>query len=223
MPTKHSNFRSTFLVKKLFSKSNFYRIKIPNPLSNPQAILLFEKSSQIMKREVILLLMFVFFYTNINAQMGTTIGQQTDPVTVAEINTYLAASKKVTATAGNKLNGENLANLTTNVQPSVYCYNNAVNTYGDKPVDLFTDIHSLSQLDNLVTLKNDIEIVIIKIDNAAQLNTTINLALLSNFKKVKYIYIVSSVTTTSNAIAAMITNYNEKYSVFYKIDKGDNQ
>jgi hypothetical protein len=184
---------------------------------------LFEKSSQIMKREVILLLMFVFFYTNINAQMGTTIGQQTDAVTVAEINTYLAASKKVTATAGNKLNGENLANLTTNVQPSVYCYNNAVNTYGDKPVDLFTDIHSLSQLDNLVTLKNDIEIVIIKIDNAAQLNTTINLALLTNFKKVKYIYIVSSVTTTSNAIAAMITNYNEKYSVFYKIDKGDNQ
>ena len=68
-----------------------------------------------------------------------------------------------------------------------------------------------------------IEIVIIKIDNASQLNASINLALLSNFKKLKYIYIVSSITISSNEIANMITNYDEKYSVFYKIDKGDNQ
>jgi hypothetical protein len=81
----------------------------------------------------------------------------------------------------------------------------------------------LAQVDNLVTLKNNIEIVIIKIDNASQLNLSINLALLSNFKKLKYIYIVSSITISSNEIAKMITNYDEKYSVFYKIDKGDNQ
>jgi len=223
MLTKHSTFRGAFYEQMHYSNSNFYRIKIPSPLSNPQAIQLFEKSSQIMKREVILLLMFVFFYTNINAQMGTTIGQQSDPVIVSELTTYLNAATKVTASAGTKLNARNLRNLTTNVQPSVYCNNNAVNTYGDKPVDLFTDLHSLSQLDNLVSLKNDIEIVIVKIDNAAQLNTTINLALLSNFKKLKYIYIVSSVPTTADALASMITNYNEKYSVFYKIDKGDKQ
>lgn len=223
MLTKHSTFRSAFYEQMHYSNLKFYQIKIPSPLSNPQAIPLLEKSSQIMKREVILLLMFVFFYTNMNAQMGTTIGQQNDPVIVSEITTYLNGAKKVTASAGTKLNAQNLKNLTTNVQPSVYCYNNAVNSYGDKPVDLFTDTHSLSQVDNLVSLKNDIEIVVIKIDNAAQLNTTINLALLSNFKKLKYIYIVSSVPTTADAIASMITNYNEKYSVFYKIDNGDKQ
>ena len=84
-------------------------------------------------------------------------------------------------------------------------------------------MNSFAQVDNLVTLKNNIEIVIIKIDNASQLNSSINLALLSNFKKLKYIYIVSSIDISSSEIANMITNYNEKYSVFYKIDNGDNK
>jgi hypothetical protein len=84
-------------------------------------------------------------------------------------------------------------------------------------------MNSLAQVDNLVTLKNNIEIVIIKIDNASQLNSSINLALLSNFKKIKYIYIVSSIDISTSEIANMITNYNEKYSVFYKIDNGDNK
>jgi len=222
MPTIHLKFRNAFFKKKSLSSFFLNKIIIPNPLSNPQAIPLLEKSSQIMKKEVILLLMFVFFYTNTNAQISV-VGQQNDAVVVAELNTYLNAAKKVTASTGTKLNATNLKALTTTVQPSVYCYSSAVNTYGDKPVDLFTDIQTLPQLDNLVSLKNDIEIVIVKIDNETQLNTTINLAHLSNFKKLKYIYFVSSVNTTSDAIAAMITNYNEKYSVFYKIDKGDNQ
>jgi hypothetical protein len=90
------------------------------------------------------------------------------------------------------------------------------------PVNLFTDMNSLAQVDNLVTLKNNIEIVIIKIDNASQLNSSINLALLSNFKKLKYIYIASSIDISSSEIVKMINNYDEKYSIFYKIDKGDN-
>jgi hypothetical protein len=84
-------------------------------------------------------------------------------------------------------------------------------------------MNSLGQIDNLVTLKNNIEIVIIKVDNRSQINSSINLALLSNFKKLKYIYIVSSIDISSSEIANMITNYNEKYSMFYKIDNGDNQ
>jgi hypothetical protein len=222
MPKNLSVLRNAFFRKKLFSKTNLYEIIIPNPLSNPQTIPLFEKSSQIMKRKVILLLMFVFFYSNINAQLGT-VSSQNDPVTVTNIDSFFSAAKKVTASNGAKLNAQNLKTLTTNVQSSVYCYSNTVNTYGEKPVDLFTDIHSLAQVDNLVTLKNDIEIVIIKIDNETQLNSSINLAFLSNFKKLKYIYIVSSINTTPSVIANMITNYDEKYSVFYKITKGDNQ
>ena len=174
-----------------------------------------------MKKKVFLVLILVFFYSNISAQLRN-IRQEIDIVTVTDIN-YFFNTTKGTVSNGAKLNAQNLKTLTTNVQSSVYCYSNTVNTYGDEPVNLFTDMNTLAQVDNLVTLKNNIEIVIIKIDNASQLNASINLALLSNFKKLKYIYIVSSITISSNEIANMITNYDEKYSVFYKIDKGDNQ
>jgi hypothetical protein len=166
--------------------------------------------------------MLVFFYSNINAQLRN-ISEESDVVTVTNIDSYFDTAKKSTASNVAKLNAQNLKTLTTNVQSSVYCYSNTLNTYGDEPVNLFTDMNSLAQVDNLVTLKNNIEIVIIKIDNASQLNSSINLALLSNFKKLKYIYIVSSIDISSSEIVNMITNYNEKYSVFYKIDNGDNK
>ena len=216
------------MLKMLFFKPIrmnliFVKTNNPNILSNLQTnLLLFEKSSQIMKRKVILLLILVFFYSNSNAQLGTA-DQQNDVITVTNINSFFNAATKGTLSNVAKLNAENLKTLTTTVQPSVYCYSNTVNTYGDKPVNLCVDMNSFAQVDNLVTLKNNIEIVIIKIDNASQLNASINLALLSNFKKLKYIYIVSSITISSNEIANMITNYDEKYSVFYKIDKGENQ
>jgi hypothetical protein len=166
--------------------------------------------------------MLVFFYSKINAQLRN-ISEESDVVTVTNIDTYFDTATKSTASNVAKLNAQNLKKLTTNVQPSVYCYSNTVNTYDDKPVNLFTDMNSLAQVDNLVTLKNNIEIVIIKIDNAFQLNSSINMALLSNFKKLKYIYIASSIDISSSEIVNMITNYDEKYSVFYKIDKGDNK
>ncbi len=201
----------------------FVKTNNPNILSNLQTnLLLFEKSSQIMKRKVILLLILVFFYSNSNAQLGTA-DQQNDVITVTNINSFFNAATKGTLSNVAKLNAENLKTLTTTVQPSVYCYSNTVNTYGDKPVNLCVDMNSFAQVDNLVTLKNNIEIVIIKIDNASQLNSSINLALLSNFKKLKYIYIASSIDISSSEIANMITNYDEKYSVFYKIDNGDNK
>lgn len=201
----------------------FVKTNNPNILSNLQTnILLFEKSSQIMKRKVILLLILVFFYSNSNAQLGTA-DQQNDVITVTNINSFFNAATKGTLSNVAKLNAQNLKTLTTTVQPSVYCYSNTVNTYGDKPINLYVDMNSFAQVDNLVTLKNNIEIVIIKIDNASQLNSSINLALLSNFKKLKYIYIASSIDILSSEIANMITNYDEKYSVFYKIDNEDNK
>ena len=211
------------LFQNYFTSLVFSKTNNPNYYFNLQThLILFEKSSQIMKRKVLLLLMFVFFYSNINAQLRN-ISEESDVVTVTNIDSYFDNAKKSTVSNVAKLNAQNLKTLTTNVQPSVYCYSNTLNTYGDKPVNLFTDMNSLAQVDNLVTLKNNIEIVIIKIDNASQLNASINLALLSNFKKLKYIYIVSSIDISSSEIANMITNYNEKYSVFYKIDNGDNK
>ena len=70
-------------------------------------------------------------------------------------------------------------------------------------------------------MKNNIEIVTIKINSATELSSTIDLSVFSNFKNLKYIYIVSSVSTTDVALSKMILNYDEKYSIFYKVEKGD--
>jgi hypothetical protein len=119
-------------------------------------------------------------------------------------------------------NAAHIEDLLHKVQPSVYYFSGNVKTYGEKPKNLFTDIPSLNGLNNSDMLKNNIEIVILKVKNAIDLNSTIDLSMLSSFKSLKYIYIVSSVPTTTENITRMIRNYEEKYSVFYKIDKGDN-
>jgi len=71
-------------------------------------------------------------------------------------------------------------------------------------------------------LKNNIEIVTVNLDNPNQLNTSINLSQLSEFKNLKYIYFITSFDVSNNAIANLIQGDSEKYMVFYKVQKGDN-
>ena len=104
----------------------------------------------------------------------------------------------------------------------MYYFSGSVKTYGEKPKNLFTDIPSLNGISNADILKNNIELVVIKIKNAAELNSVIDLSVLSGYKNLKYIYVISGVSTAQENITRMIRNYEDKYSVFYKIDKGDN-
>jgi hypothetical protein len=116
----------------------------------------------------------------------------------------------------------NVENLIYKVQPSVYFYSGTVKSYGEKPRNLFTDIQSLSGLNNPAILKNNIELVTIRINTANELNAAIDWSVFSAYKNLKYIYILSGVNTTSQNIARLAGNYSEKYSVFYKVDKGEN-
>jgi hypothetical protein len=116
---------------------------------------------------------------------------------------------------------QNLENLLYKVQPSIYFNSGNVKTYGEKPKVFFVDARSLNRISNSNLLKNNIEIVTIKINSATELSSTIDLSVFSNFKNLKYIYIVSSVSTTDVALSKMILNYDEKYSIFYKVEKGD--
>jgi hypothetical protein len=192
----------------------------PNPLFNLQAHYVFEKINQIMSKKVILLLMFVFYYTGISAQNLSTIQDVAATVPVSELTSYLDSASKSTNTA-ELTNAQNVKSLTTLVHSSVYLYGGTLRTYGEKPKKLFTDLASVATAPNSIIDKNNIEIIIIRIENASQFNSSIDLSLLSSFKNLKYIYFVSNIPTTNDAISRMISNYTEKYSVFYKIEKGD--
>lgn len=154
---------------------------------------------------------------------STTIsGQSVSTPQIMEVNTYISSLKTMEQnTPSNFSNAKNVYNLVNDVQPSVYYYLGVVKTFGEKPTCLFTDFNSLQSIDNPAILKNNIEIVKLKIDDSNDLNSKIDLLLFSDYKNLKYIYIVSNLAINSQTIANMISNYNEKYSIFYSIDKGE--
>jgi len=152
---------------------------------------------------------------------------QNSAFVVTEINSYLNTSNSVSAksTQLNKVelvNRENIQNLTTKVQPTINFYNGEVKVYGDRPTKLYTNLSSISQLENSINIKNNIEIIIITLTSPEELNSNLNLNQLSGFKNLKYIYFNTNFETTPDNIANLLKNYNEKYSIFYRVIKGDN-
>lgn len=192
----------------------------PNVLFNHQAIALLEKTSQIMKQKLVLILMLVFFISASYAQSGrAAVG---GAVIVTDVNSILFPDGPSARVASNTaINAQRLRSLVTEVQSSTYFYEGVVKTYGDVPTNLFTDFSSLNQLNNSISLKNAIEIATVRINTANELNSTIDLAVFSNFPNLKYIYFITSLNTTSDNMANKIINYDPRFSILYKLDKGD--
>lgn len=190
----------------------------PNVLFNHQVILLLEKTSEIMKKELLLILVLVSFFSVSNAQ-NFRVNNEND-VIVTDMNSILYTNTSARLANNPAINVQRIRSLVTEVQSSTYFYEGVVKTYGDVPTNLFTDFSSLSQLNNSISLKQNIEIVTIRINTSSELNSTIDLSIFSNFPNLKYIYILSNVQTTKSVIAGLIQNNDERFSIYYKIDKG---
>lgn len=168
-------------------------------------------------KRVVMLLMFSTSFINMSAQNGNTVTP-----TVIDVNKHISSLKVIEQNSPSSFsNAQNIENLVYKIQPSIYLNSGVAKKHGEKPTNLFTDVTSLNGIPNTSLEKNNIEIVIIKISNSNDLNSKINLSLFSDFYKLKYIYIVSDVNTTELSIANMFLNYDEQYSIFYKIDKGE--
>lgn len=191
----------------------------PNVLFNHQTKLLFGKTSQVMKHKLLLMLLLVFIYSGSFAQSTRSNGT----VVVRDMNALLysngATARQASSDAA--LNVERLRSLISEVQSSMYFFEGVVKTYGEQPTNLFTDLSSLNQVNNSVTQKQNVEIVTVRIKTASELNSTIDLAAFTNFPNLKYIYFISSLNTTSENIASRVRNYDGRFNIFYKIDKGD--
>jgi hypothetical protein len=178
-----------------------------------------------MNTKILIVLLFTFFSLHISAQTSSRIAAENPSVTVIDIDDFLSTSDVTLRTSSQSavytLNVQNVRNLIFNTQPSIYYYSGTEKVYGEKPKNLFTDLMSINNLDSGISLKNNIEIITIKVDNSGQLNTSVNLDSFASFKNLKYIYIVTSFDTTSQAIANMIAGSNEQYSIFYNVEKGD--
>jgi hypothetical protein len=179
-----------------------------------------------MKSKIIMLIALLISSLNVVAQRLSTSDNIDETVPVLELDAFLSAPSQTARAAAvsnvTLLNMQNVKELVYNTQPSIYYFGGVVKVFGDKPRNLFTDANSISSLNNSITLKNNIEIVTVNLDNPNQLNTPINLSQLSEFKNLKYIYFITSFDVSNNAIANLIQGDSEKYMVFYKVQKGDN-
>ena len=166
-----------------------------------------------------LFITFILFGFSVNAQQINTESS----TQVFELKSFISTAKKnVSVSKSTRTNNtDNLEDLVFNSQPSIYCYKGEVKTYGEKPKNLFTDVTSVHQLNDINMLKNNIEIVNINFNSASETNQFIDTNSFSTFKNLKYIYLVFNFQISDEKIRNIIRNHNDKYIVFYKISIGD--
>ncbi|QBN17301.1 hypothetical protein [Flavobacterium nackdongense] len=174
-----------------------------------------QKGSLALKR-VIFLLLFSLSIVHISAQSRNTVTPN-----VLDVNSYIASLKVNSSsnlkTKSNISTAQYVENLVFGIQPAVYYQSGIIKNYGENPVKLFTDVSSIKSMINDNFSRENIEIVVIKIDNTFDVNSKIDLLNFANLSKLKYIYILSTVNTTDAVVANMFLNYANQYGIFYKI------
>lgn len=164
-----------------------------------------------------LIILFSLSLTTISAQNGNS-----DEPEILEVNAYISSLKDIERNNPSSFsNAKNVGDLVHTLQSSIYLNSGVVKTFGDNPKNMYTDLASLNGISSTSLSKSNIEIVIININNANDLNSKIDLSLFSSFYKLKFIYVVSRVNISPQNIAKMLVNYDDQYSIFYKIEKGE--
>ena len=195
----NKNYRMIINSIKDFMKKNTPNL-ILELLSN---LIYIQRLLTLTVKRVSIVIPFTFFCITISAQNGNSA-----TTVVKELDIYLSTLKVIDQ---NKCN--HIESLLYNLQPSIYFYSGEVKTYGEKPNTLYTDVNSMQNVDNTSILKENIEIVNLKITNT---NEKIDLSKFSNYTNLKYIYVVSKINLTDQTVMNMIHNYDEKYIIFYK-------
>ena len=184
---------------------------------------LLRRIPKFLKMKKLVMLLALLFYAFTNAQELSVPKDKS--IVVTDMNTILKSNTtevhENAKSVSNTIDKQRIRDLISKPQSSVYFYNGVSKTYGEEPSRLYSDIGSLNKIENSITLKQNIEIVTILINTETDLNSTIDLSAFSNFSKLKYVYFISNVTTTNENIARHIANYDKRFSLFYKIDKGD--
>lgn len=148
----------------------------------------------------------------INLLTLSIYSQEQKIATIIQFDEFVHTSKTVAKTT-KPLRVESLIN---EIQQSVYVEFDGVKTYGIKPVSLFTSVKNLAKVKNPEIKKENIEIINIRINTFDDLKSDIDLAQLSNYKKLKYIYIISEIKCNEYDIRPIIKNIGN-YIVLFKI------
>lgn len=197
--------------------------KSQTQIINQQTNLMFEKTSQVMKLKLLFILLLISFYTGVFAQSTKTAQNGTN--VVRELNSFLtfettSGKARMASSDAVTSNPQRLKNLVTQVQSATYFYDGVVKNYGDNPKSLFTDIKGFNLLNSEELAKMEIELVTIRVENKQDFQNKIDLSNVSNFPKLKFIYILTTFDYDINNVSKVINNNNDSYVIVFKSEKG---
>ena len=144
--------------------------------------------------------------------MQFSYAQEEKMASVVQYDDYINSSKTSTKHA-KPLRIESLIN---NLQSATYLEFDGVKTYGAKPICLFSSSKNISNVKSFKFDKENIEIINIRINTFDDLKSTIDCSLFSDFKKLKYIYIISDIKCNEIDINPIIKNVGN-YIILFKI------
>lgn len=173
--------------------------------------LFLNKISATYKKSCIIIL--ILFITSFNS-----FSQSNRSFTIFQRSVYLQSLR--TASARNSSSYDKVLDLMDGVQSSIYLTNNQIKTFGAKPVCMYTDLATLGLANNSNLLTSDIEMVTIKLDKPTDLNSPIDLSVVSRYKKVKYIYFRVSFNFELSQLIQDIKNCDSDCIVLYSMEKG---
>ncbi|WP_374548838.1 hypothetical protein [Flavobacterium sp.] len=186
--------------------------KITNLLDNA---LLFKIEKKLMVKALFFLLAIL--------SIGTAEAQNAkEGVSITNIDDFVSSLQSSTQRNNNGGEAAKVLSLANDANSSVYLMNNTMNTYGNRPECLFTDVNSFGMITNGSVPMSNVKMVIIKINRQSDLNAKLELSILDNFPSVKYVYILSSVSCTETAVKQVVKNSSSEstFNVFYKIAPG---
>jgi|APCry1669192647_1035423.scaffolds.fasta_scaffold09637_1 hypothetical protein len=186
-------------------------MKIENLKQSEKTInFLFLKS--IIDGRIYFTLLLSFFITT----LGFSQNSSKPIIPIVEVDSYLNTLKSSSQTT----NYKKLESLLNDVQPSIYLMKGLVNTYGTRPICIYSDVTSFNLLNNNLPLTDEIELLTVKIQTPSDLKNQIDLSSVYKLKKLKYIYFQLNFDCRASDLSQFIKNWKENYIILYKIEKG---
>lgn len=162
----------------------------------------------ILKHTILFLFLMLFISPNLLFSQRVTVIKAED-----YFNTENATS------ASKKTNALSVKSLVKELQPSVYIKNGVVNSLSETPKVLFTDIQSLPLVNGLSLNLSNVELVTIMINSSNDLQSTLNLNVLSQHQSIKTIYLKLTIDSDLNAIYNLFNSSYPNYTILYTIEK----
>ena len=115
----------------------------------------------------------------------------------------------------NSTQAQRVKSLVKNLNDASYVANGQITQYGNKPVVIYADAASLSQLNQAGAIQQSVELLTININAPSDLSQTLNLAFLADNPQIKYIHLLSKIAASPAALTGLIQGNNLLIPVFY--------